>query len=272
VNEVLDRIEGPLLAGVRYANNRRERQRRLATVAVAVTLFLLAAGAGIAAVSETAIGPLFHSDSEPIERLLNGDNQFARQPGSERIDMRLIDPGGLGWTVTGYVARNGLVSGTEAPDGLTDPLPAVGGSSGFVIADNLLNGPISGTGLSVAEHNGRYHYLFSGGVDARAVKVSIRLGPETREAQLSQQVLTLPVEMPADAQLTAEGKARARRMPREVSVRSYAATFTPNFARGEEKVRGVIEVTLGDGTTDSLELGSICVEPGCEGLRALPTR
>jgi len=183
---------------------------------------------------------------------------------SQGLDLQQTYGGGLGWTVTNYIAKDGTLSGTSAPDGSkATSFPGVGGASGFIIADNLLNGPLAGIGMQLAEKHGRVHYLFDGLVDARATSIKIQLGPETQAAKLSPAVLTIPVRAPSSDALSEEGKKRLARMPPAINVRSYAATFTPDFLRGQNVTRAKIVTTLKDGSTNTTMSGPLCVSARC---------
>ena len=254
MNEVLDHLERELTSAARRSNARRHRRRTMVAATVAGLAVVLGAGVGIAAVSHTP---------PPIDRLLGGDSDFAARPGTARIDLKLTDPGGLRWTTTTYRAKNGTVSATAAPAGLRRELPEVGGANGFVIASNLLNGPLAGLSLNAVRANGRTHYLFFGVVDAQARTVVVELGGQRRQAKLSSATLTVPVERSTRG-LTAEGKRALARMPYEVTVRSYAATFPPDLLADKTFTRARVKTTLADGTRRTQESGPLCVGRRCD--------
>jgi hypothetical protein len=254
VNEVLDRIERELTAAVRENAVNRRRRRSLVTTLAAGVAVLLTAGAGFAAVSGVP---------SPIERVLGSDSDVGKRPGTLRLDVTLTDPGGLRWTATTYLARNGTVSATSAPEGLRDRLPSVGGGSGFVIADNLLNGPLVSMSLNAVRARGQVHYLLFGSVDARARTVVVELGGERRPALLSSRSLAVPVEQPPRQQLTAVGRQRMAQMPAKVSVRSYAVAFTPDLLVGKRIARATVESTLADGTHRRQPSARYCVSRKC---------
>jgi hypothetical protein len=79
---------------------------------------------------------------------------------------------------------------------------------------------------------------------------------------LSPASLTLAVERPTSG-LTAEGKMRAARMPPRVSVRAYAATFTPDLLAGKTTVRATVEIALANGTRRIQRGALLCVDPHC---------
>ena len=139
--------------------------------------------------------------------------------------MEVVDPGGLRWFSTTYVANNGMVSSTTAPHRLADREPSVAGASGFVIADNLLNGPLVGMSVNFARRRGVGHYALAGTVDSRVVRMVVELGDAERKAQLAPDTLTIAVETPPAGSLTALGRRRARRMPDAVTLRPYLVTF-----------------------------------------------
>ena len=250
MNPVLDAIERELFVALRRRNGRRRRRRSLLTVAGVGLTALAMAGIGIAAVSDG-----------PIDRLLNGDSPLAKNSAAPREDLHLTDPGGLEWTVTTYTSQSGMLASTAAPVGLSDRLPSAGGSSGFVIADNLLDGPVSGLGLEVVRRDGVEHYLFSGTVTADVREITIELGSERQAAMLSSDAIQVPVEQPPH--LTEIGRERAARMPPAVSVRSYAASFTPDLLADQQIVRATIEAVLTNGTHQTMESGPLCVSAAC---------
>jgi hypothetical protein len=155
-----------------------------------------------------------------------------------------------------------MISSTSAPDGLHQRLAGAGGGRAFNVADNLLNGPIAGVGLDLVRSHGQTHYLFAGTVDARARQVTVTLGGERRDARLTESSLTRPVHVPADG-LTREGRRRAARMPDKVSIRVYAAGFTPNLLAGQHIVVATLDVTLDDGTHTTMKSARFCVSRRC---------
>ena len=250
MNPVLDAIERELLVALRRSNGLRRRRRSLATAAAVALTALATAGIGVAAVT-----------NGPIDRLLNGNSPLAQSRAASRVDLKLTDSGGLEWTVTTYKSRSGLLASTAAPAGLMDALPSAGGSSGFVVADNLLNGPVADLGLEVVRRKGVEHYLFAGTVTSATNDVTVELGSERQTAKLSSDVIKIAVQRPGD--LTKVGEERAARMPSTVSVRSYAASFTPDLLADQQIVRATIEVVLADGTHRTQESGPLCVSAAC---------
>ncbi|ADB49717.1 hypothetical protein [Conexibacter woesei] len=256
MNEVLDTIERELMIAVRRSNGRRRRRRSLGMFAAVVLSVGATAGLGVAAVLDT-----------PIERLFSGSTRLAKPDRAPRVDMRLVDAGGLGWTVTTYVPKFGGIAMTTAADGLEVETPATVARNGFTIADGLLRGPLAGAELDVVRSGGRYHYLYAGTVDASATRVVVRIAGERLPATLTSQTISAPVEAPDPDTLTPHGKKVAARVPDEVSVRTFGVTLTPNALVRRRYVRATIVTTLEDGTTHRQRLAPQCVNTSC-GLRA----
>lgn len=254
MNDVLDTIERELMIAVRRSNGRRRRRRSLGIFAAIVLSVGATAGLGVAAVLDT-----------PINRLLTGDTPFAKPAGAQRVDLHLVDTGGLGWTVVTYAPRQGGIATTSAADGLELEMPAVGAHSGFALADGLLRGPLVSGELDVVRSGGRLHYLYAGAVDAAATRVVVTLGGRRLPATLTAKTVSSPVEIPAG--LTPHGRRRATRMPDEVSVRTFGVTLAPDALAGDRWAQPVITTTLRDGTTHRQRGMRFCVAESC-GLRA----
>lgn len=248
MTRLLDTIEQQLTAGISRERARRRRTRHLTIGGGAATVALLGAGVGIAA-----------NVGSPVERTVNspgtGRMGFGIAPGAPREDVRVTDPGGLSWTIATYLAKNGTLTTTRAPDGLRG-YPGGGGAAPFVIADNLLeSGPAADDGnLYSVRHRGRNHYLLSGditfGNDVPPIDhVDVTIAGRTSRATLAEHAITLPVRID-NRSLTSEGRQRVKRFPKTVTVRPYAATFPPDTFRTRNG-RATITVTLRTGKTIS---------------------
>lgn len=256
MNDVLDTIERELMVAVRRGNARRRRRRTLGIFSGAVVAVGLTTGAAIAALTGT-----------PIERLFGSDMSLSKPPGAPRVDLRVTDPGGLGWTVVTYKARDGSIATVTAADGVRVKTPAVGGRNGYAIADGLLRfGPVAGAELDVVRVRGRDHYLLAGTVEANVERVVVVLGGRSRTATLSRKVVGAPVVKRME-DLTEEGRAIAARLPDEVRLRTYAATLVPDALAGEVRVKATVVWTLADGSTGRWRSMSFCVSRVC-GARA----
>lgn len=252
MNDVLDTIERELTIAVRRSNARRRRRRTRGLFTGIALSVAVTAGVGVAAVTDT-----------PINRLMSGDTLLAQPRGAQRVDLRLQDAGGLGWTVTTYAPRFGGIGMTTAADGLA-ATPTATARSGFTLAEGLLRGPLAGDALDVVRAGGSRHYLYAGTVDASATGVTVRLGGRLLPATLTSQVVSTPVERPAG--LTAYGRKVAERVPDEVRLRTFAVTLVPDELVGRRWVRATVLTTLADGSTHRQRSIRYCVATSC-GLR-----
>lgn len=244
MNHLLNTIERQLVTGIARDAARRRRARRCTIAGTAATVTIAVAGVGIAA-----------NVGSPVERMVHqpdrGRPSFGIAENAPREDVRVTDPGGLSWTVATYLARNGALTTTQAPDGLRG-FPGGGGAAPFVIADNLLeSGPAGDEGsLQTVVKNGRQHYLFSGAVvlgerPPTVEHVDIDIAGTTSRATLAGRPITLRVPID-EAGLTHEGRERVERFPKSVTILPYAATFPPDtFEKTTGRAR--ITATFGDG-------------------------
>ena len=63
--------------------------------------------------------------------------------------------------------------------------------------------------------------------------------------------------------MTAEGRRQRARMPDTVSVRAFAAAFTPDRLTGPRTVRATFKTTLADGSIASSNGARFCVARAC---------
>lgn len=255
MNDVLDTIERELLIAIRRSNARRRRKRSFGvftgvSIAAAVT-----AGAGIAAVTDT-----------PIDQLLGGETNLARDATAPRVDVELTDDGGLDWRATTYRdAMGGIVTAIEA-DG-TRGIPRLMGRNGWAIAEGFVrHGPLAGVVMEVLRGaDDRLHYLVAGTVAEDAERVVVELGGERQTATLADELVTARVDKRDDGTFTPEGRRLAERLPDEVRVRTFAVTFPPDALRGKRSVSPVVETTVADGTMHRQETGvAYCVSERCK--------
>lgn len=256
MNVVLDRIERELTASIGRRHARRRRRRTLASVVGATLVALALAGAGVAAVSDS-----------PLDRLLGSDTPLAERPATgdgARLELSLADADGLRWTVAAYPTVDGLVGSTAVPDGLREALPAGGAASGFVLADDLLDDALASNSFELvrSDADGRVHYLLSGLVDARVRRVTVATGDEQLDAHLSAGTISAPVEIPT-GDLTEAGRARASRLPPEVTVRAFAATPAPDSLAARDVVQLTLTLTLADGSVQIARTARCCVASSC---------
>jgi hypothetical protein len=197
----------------------------------------------------------------PIQQVMS-QGTMKIKPGSPLSAVQLTDAGGLGWTSLAYLTDGRAVAHTAAPAGL-DGVPGVWANGAFPIGSGLLHsGSITQATLSFARSGGTDHYLVSGTVDARATTVVVELGGERALAELSLVTLTLPIPRD-DPGLTAEGRRQRARMPDSVSVRAFAATFTPDRLSGLRTARPAFRTTLEGGAVTSSTGARSCVDRGC---------
>lgn len=252
MNDVLDTIERELMVAVRRSNARRRRRRSLGIFTGAAVAIGLTAAGGIAAVTGT-----------PIDRLLGGETRLAKPAGTQQVDLRVSDPGGLGWRVTTYAPKVGGIATTTAADGLATPMPRLTGRAGFAIAYGMLiEGPVTGVELDVVRTGRRLHYLVAGTVDQQVEQVVVEVGGGSFTANLTRETVTAPVDRDQPG-LTPEGRALAARMPDEVVLRTYAVGFPPDWLAGRRWVRATIVATLPDGSTRRLKSTRWCVSRAC---------
>lgn len=254
MTELTDRIETAVIEAIRNqsTNARRRRRRPVTLMAAGAVAFLLTTGIGVAALTGTA-----------IDRLLASDKASGMKPDTTRIDTRVVDSGGLGWTSATYIANNNTVSQTTASDGVDDAFALqVGGANGFVIADNLLNGPLAAITLAIATKNDAAHYALAGTVDGRVERMTVTVSGAEYSARLAGDRLAVPVKIPTSG-LTAVGKKRAERMPDRVELRPYLVTFSPNSLRGEKVISPKIDLVLADGSSHREEGFRLCVAESC---------
>ena len=167
----------------------------------------------------------------PIQQVMS-QGMMKIKPGSPLSAVQLTDAGGLEWTSVAYLTDGRAVAHTAAPAGL-DGVPGVWANGAFPIGSGLLQfGSITQATLSLARSGGTDHYL----------------------------VLPIPRDDPGR---TAEGRRQRARMPDSVSVRAFAATFTPDRLSGLRTARPAFRTTLEGGAVTSSRGARSCVDRGC---------
>jgi hypothetical protein len=261
--DLLQRIETHLTTAVPVTRRRWRRGTRGGLLAVAGTMGLLGTGIGIAATTGSPVERVVHSAD-------GGPMIFAMKDGGPRQDVRVTDAGGLPWTLATYVAKNGALTSTQAPDGLHGT-PDAGGFGALVIAQDLVEeGPASDDGLlETVKHDGHDHYLFTGSVTfgdevPRIANVDIGIAGVHSRAKLSRLPIVLPLPARISRQnLTSAGEHQAKRFPKTVSVRPYAATFAPDVFKTNAGP-ATVTVTLTNGKIISYRsVRSACTHNDC---------
>jgi hypothetical protein len=253
-------LRAELVGAMERGPHRRRPQAALVLVPLLVALAFVVWPRDVEVTVSPPAVPGIADLPRPIRTAMTGAVKI--KPGSPLSVVRQTDSGGLTWTAVAFVSQPAGIGYTAAPAGL-DGLPGSWSNGAFPLASGLLrSGSITQAGVALARHQGRTHVLVFGTVDARAKAITVELAGERQIATLSPVTLTLaiPKSMPG---LTAEGRRERAAMPDTVTVRAFAATFTPDLLAGKRSARPSFVTSLDDGSTFSSGGASYCVAREC---------
>jgi hypothetical protein len=182
-------------------------------------------------------------------------------PGTPVLQLRVGD-GAIEWDTAAWGTRGGSISLTQAPHGARSQRWGTNGWGTSPIAASLLAGPLGGLRLDGALLHGKPHFVVVGIVESRATGVSVALAGQRQEAALSAALLTRPLVIDP-AGLTRRGRDLAKRLPREISVRLFAAAFAPAHPPATRTLSPRVRVTRPDGTTSVQRGPRFCVARPC---------
>lgn len=257
MTDVLDTIERELLVAIRRSNARRRRRRTIGLFGGAVFGLAVAAGGGVATVTDT-----------PIDQLLAGSDgasqTFKLAVGERPVRVTATDAAGGPWTVTLYRSQDDFVTLVALPDARVGRAPAAVGRTAFAIATGLIRGPVLALGPVAAQRGDERSYLLVGEVEAQVRELTIEVDGRTYAAELSARGLRAPVRRPAEEDLLPDGHRVLAQIGDALELRSFVVALPADaIAPGTRTITPIATATLADGTVARQERQPQCVVRAC---------
>lgn len=254
MTEILDAIEFELMGAVRRHNGRARRRRFAGFAAGGAAALTLAAGVGVATVTDTPLDSLFSSKAEQ-----------AQPADGVRSTVVVADGAGTSWSVIAYRTRRAFAATVLVRRPRTPGATAVAGVSGGLIALRRLDG--GGLSAPVGDgfvRGGSVHAAVGGTVDASVRAVKVLLDGRAYPATLAGTVLRVPVTIdPAELNPSIDRS----KLPREITLRAFGAALAPRSRSAPGSVTVTVELTRADGTV-TREQAVVCLRERCSGFQA----